>query len=183
MKGTLKFRCATPRGNEYISPGEQMQSLSAIPHIVKEHGGQMTSAPKIVEDTDGFDLIVFIECNTEETARDIGFRCACYLGNMNFNRGTGSEYEWEPEKTSGCFVATAVYGGYDTPEVRVLREFRDNNLSVTNLGRLVIRTYYRCGPFLAMIVGRSKMVRIVAQLLLDRIVSKYVQDVKRKNVG
>ena len=52
-----------------------------------------------------------------------------------------------------CFIATAVYGSYDAPEVRVLRRWRDGTLSTTPAGRAVIRTYYRLSPGLVRLVG------------------------------
>lgn len=35
------------------------------------------------------------------------------------------------EVTGGCYVATAVYGSYDCPQVWTLRRFRDNTLAAT----------------------------------------------------
>lgn len=52
-------------------------------------------------------------------------------------------------KKEGCYIATAVYGSYDAPEVRVLRRFRDEKLKKTVLGRAFVRAYYRLSPPLA----------------------------------
>lgn len=52
-------------------------------------------------------------------------------------------------KKEGCYIATAVYGSYDAPEVRVLRWFRDEKLKKTALGRAFVRAYYRLSPPLA----------------------------------
>ena len=41
----------------------------------------------------------------------------------------------------GCYVATAVYGSYDCPEVWTLRRYRDFELASTWYGRAFIRTY------------------------------------------
>ena len=41
-----------------------------------------------------------------------------------------------------CFVATAVYGNIDAPEVQTLRDFRDNVLSNYKLGQKFIDFYY-----------------------------------------
>lgn len=51
-----------------------------------------------------------------------------------------------PKKSGGCYVATAVYGSYDCPEVWVLRRFRDNSLMTTQLGRWLVRAYYAVSP-------------------------------------
>lgn len=44
--------------------------------------------------------------------------------------------------TKGCFVATAVYGDVNAPELQVLRDFKDNVLMETGLGRKAIDLYY-----------------------------------------
>lgn len=63
---------------------------------------------------------------------------------------------------SGCYIATAVYGGYDAAPVRVLRRFRDQRLRVTPLGRLFVRCYYRVSPCLvAHLGGRSWFTRLL----------------------
>ena len=47
-----------------------------------------------------------------------------------------------PPKSGGCYVATAVYGSYDCPEVWTLRRYRDYELDTTWYGRVFIKTYY-----------------------------------------
>ncbi len=46
-------------------------------------------------------------------------------------------------KKQGCYVATAVYGSYDCPEVWTLRRYRDNTLAETWYGRVFIKLYLR----------------------------------------
>jgi len=41
-----------------------------------------------------------------------------------------------------CFVATVFYGSDNTPEVQALREFRDNVLMRSSVGRMVVNSYY-----------------------------------------
>lgn len=75
--------------------------------------------------------------------------------------------------SGGCYIATAVYGSYDAPEVLVLREFRDERLAKSPWGRGFIRLYYRISPTLAKLVVRpaAPFNRIVRRLL-DSIVSR-----------
>ena len=54
-----------------------------------------------------------------------------------------------PKKKEGCFVATAVYGNYEHPDVRTLRTFRDDVLATCRPGRKFIQWYYRNGPVAA----------------------------------
>ncbi len=67
---------------------------------------------------------------------------------------TDSDEEKEEPK-GGCYIATAVYGSYDCPEVWVLRRFRDNILAKTWYGRTFIRTYYAISPTLVKWFGKT----------------------------
>lgn len=49
-------------------------------------------------------------------------------------------------KSGACYIATAIYGTYDCPQVWVLRRFRDNVLARTWYGRLFVRAYYTVSP-------------------------------------
>lgn len=53
------------------------------------------------------------------------------------------------EQKSGCYIATAVYGSYNAPEVIVLRHFRDCNLRKSLYGRSFIKLYYFISPTVA----------------------------------
>lgn len=53
------------------------------------------------------------------------------------------------ETREGCFIATAVYGSYDHPQVLQLRRFRDDCLKQSHWGRGFIRVYYYFSPALA----------------------------------
>ncbi|GCA91115.1 CFI-box-CTERM domain-containing protein [Microcystis aeruginosa] len=48
-----------------------------------------------------------------------------------------------------CFIATAVYGTYESPQVIKLRHFRDEKLRMYLLGKLFILIYYKLSPPLA----------------------------------
>ena len=51
-----------------------------------------------------------------------------------------------------CFIATAAYGSYAHPTVRVLRLFRDLVLEVTPAGHVFVSFYYRVSPPLAAMI-------------------------------
>ena len=75
-------------------------------------------------------------------------------------------------RESGCYVATAVYGSYDCPEVWTLRRFRDNTLDRTWYGRAFIRTYYAVSPTLVRWFGTTGWFRSLFKAPLDRLVRK-----------
>lgn len=55
-----------------------------------------------------------------------------------------------------CYVATAVYGSYDCPQVWTLRRYRDYTLAETWYGRAFIRTYYAISPTLVKWFGHTE---------------------------
>lgn len=98
--------------------------------------------------------------------------------NASFNPRTGkwtrpkAWYEKGKKSSSGCYVATAVYGNYDCPEVWTLRRFRDNKLSVTWYGRLFIYTYYAISPTIIKWFGKTKWFNKFWKTKLDKMVKK-----------
>lgn len=88
-------------------------------------------------------------------------------------------------KKGGCYVATAVYGSYDCPEVWTLRRYRDNTLAETWYGRAFIKTYYAISPTLVKWFGdtawfknmwKGKLDRMVANLQADGVESTPYED-------
>ena len=76
----------------------------------------------------------------------------------------------------GCYVATAVYGSYDCPQVWTLRRFRDDTLAGTWYGRAFIRAYYAISPTLVKWFGDSRWFRKLWRGPLDRMVRKLQRD-------
>lgn len=83
-----------------------------------------------------------------------------------------------PQTTSsgGCYVATAVYGSYDCPEVWTLRRYRDNDLAESPLGRLFIHTYYAISPTLVKWFGHTEWFKNMWKGKLDRMVKKLQEE-------
>lgn len=79
------------------------------------------------------------------------------------------------QKKSGCYVATAVYGSYDCPEVWTLRRFRDYSLATTFFGRLFIMLYYAISPTLVKWFGDTKWFKRMWKSTLDKMVEKLKQ--------
>lgn len=73
---------------------------------------------------------------------------------------------------SGCYVATAVYGSYDCPQVWTLRRYRDYTLAETWYGRAFIHTYYAISPTLVKWFGKTKWFKNMWKPRLDKMVIK-----------
>lgn len=94
------------------------------------------------------------------------------LKQVNSKSNTGS---------GGCYIATAVYGSYDCPQVWVLRRFRDDTLSRTWYGRAFIRSYYAVSPTLVKWFGKTDWFRNMWKPALDRIVKNLIEQGFRDN--
>ncbi len=79
-----------------------------------------------------------------------------------------------PEKTplqsNGCYVATAIYGSYDCPQVWTLRRYRDYTLAETWYGRAFVKTYYAISPTLFKWFGHAEWFKKLWRGKLDRMV-------------
>jgi tetratricopeptide (TPR) repeat protein len=76
-----------------------------------------------------------------------------------------------PPETS-CYIATAVYGSYEAPEVLILRRFRDNFLAPSAIGRLFIKVYYFISPPIAIRLKKARIANACVRKILDFIVSR-----------
>ena len=115
------------------------------------------------DDHDDFDdLESFYEDGYEE-GYDEGFDEGFHHSHKSSSHHSGN--------TGGCYVATAVYGSYDCPEVWTLRRFRDQYLKQSALGRLFIKFYYATSPTLVSWFGDKKAFQIPTRSALNPFVA------------
>lgn len=85
--------------------------------------------------------------------------------NTSSSSGSGSS-------GGGCYVATAVYGSYDCPQVWTLRRYRDDTLASTLAGRCFIHTYYAISPTLVRWFGKNDWFVNTSKRILDKMVRR-----------
>ena len=73
----------------------------------------------------------------------------------------------EGKGSTGCYIATCVYGSYDCPEVWTLRRFRDDIMQKSLLGKMFIRTYYATSPSIVAWFGRTRWFDKLFKFVLD----------------
>lgn len=76
------------------------------------------------------------------------------------------------ERIKGCYVATAVYGDYDCPQVWILRRYRDQYLSSRRFGRAFIKVYYALSPTAVKLFGKTRWFNHLWRNVLDRKICK-----------
>lgn len=78
----------------------------------------------------------------------------------------------QTNQTGGCYIATCVYGSYDSPEVKILRRYRDYKLAKNLFGRAFIKTYYKISPILVKWFGKNKWFKTFWRKRLDTMIKK-----------
>jgi len=100
---------------------------------------------------------------------------------FGINRGETDNYilkldNKEPSSSSGCFIATAVYGSYDAYEVLALRRWRDSSLSNTNIGQRFIKLYYKVSPSIALWIEGKSLISMFTKKLLDVFINIWLRN-------
>lgn len=72
----------------------------------------------------------------------------------------------------GCYIATAVYGGYEQPQVRILRKYRDEVLKKSLPGLIFIKIYYFISPYLAKNLKSGSRMTNITRRILDQFIRK-----------
>ena len=76
-----------------------------------------------------------------------------------------------------CFIATAAYGSYFHPEVKVLRNFRDNVLLKSDFGTRIVGLYYRYSPPFADYIRNKDILKGIIRIILKPIVFLILQPI------
>ena len=76
----------------------------------------------------------------------------------------------DDDSSDGCYIATAVYGTYDCPELWVLRRFRDYGLRKSIIGTAFVQFYYAVSPRLVRRFRNAERINRVSKSVLDLLV-------------
>lgn len=91
----------------------------------------------------------------------------------SYGEGGHREAELGTDKNGGgCFIASAVYGSDQAPQVQVLRTFRDEYLLRSTIGRRAVHYYYRFSPPVAVVVSANPRFTRCLKMCLDALVRK-----------
>ena len=145
-----------------LKRGEKMLAIKLIRDLT---GLSLEKCKNFIENIDSLDLH-----NPQDLTQFTSNRNATTNTSVNTNVNTNANTQ--STKSGGCYVATAVYGSYDCPQVWTLRRYRDNTLAKTWYGRLFIRTYYAISPTFVKWFGNTKLFKKLFQSKLDRMVAK-----------
>ena len=95
---------------------------------------------------------------TVGTIRDPGFPGNAVVGGGGgYNRGSNSGW---------CFIATAAYGSYFSPFVKILRDFRDTFLVTNRIGQSFVNWYYRTSQPIADFIAKSEFAKASVRIML-----------------
>lgn len=82
----------------------------------------------------------------------------------NMNGVSSFAWIWTVEKKlSPCFIATAAYGTPLHGDINVLRDFRDEYLMTSAVGRVFVKVYYTMSPPIADVISKHEWLRAVVR--------------------
>ncbi len=152
-----------------LVPNNVVSNDSEIAHLVGEVAKQWVYYTNALNDR--FNVMgSSINDATVEKYRGILARIKEGLPEEHQNVISGEDIT-NPSK-GACYVATAVYGSYDCPQVWTLRRFRDYTLDGSLAGQAFIKTYYAISPILVRMFGNTNWFKAMWKPILDKMVSK-----------
>ncbi|WP_046757211.1 CFI-box-CTERM domain-containing protein [Kordia jejudonensis] len=78
-------------------------------------------------------------------------------------------------KDSRCFIATAVYDSSESEEVLLFRQFRDEKLNTTVLGRISVNLYYLMSPQIARTISTKATTKKNLRKKIFNPIYKYIK--------
>ena len=157
-----------PADGAEVTEGEDLDVTAEVTNVGSESGTQAVTVTEPIKETNEA-----VEINSGETEELVFTIPGSELdGTVTITVETEDDTDSiSVTAVDPCFIATAAY---DTPlasEIDVLREFRDDILNQSGIGRLAVRIYYQTSPPVANWIRKSRRRRaIVRTYFVDPIV-------------
>jgi hypothetical protein len=88
----------------------------------------------------------------------------------NLHRAVQRRSSSSSSSSSGCYIATMAYGDYDHPQVMILRQFRDEVLDKSVVGKWFIKTYYLYSPKLVEKLKNKRRINAIIRKTLNQFI-------------
>jgi len=88
-----------------------------------------------------------------------------------------------PQKSSGCFIATATLGTEYHPYIDTFRNFRDERLLNHHFGKVFVKYYYVHSPSVASVIEKSNFLRKLSLFLFISPVHKLILLLQKKRTN
>lgn len=116
--------------------------------------------------TGGKGVLTIKDDSTGDTSRELIGGKAVIADPGMFGISSGSSSGSLSGGNGGCFIATAAFGSYLHPFVRILRDFRDRILMTNRFGHSFVAWYYRASPPIAERIRTSETMKAGVRILL-----------------
>jgi hypothetical protein len=120
-------------------------------------------------------LFIYLIAQAANSATNSSSNGSNSSSNGSNSSSSGSSGSSNGGGSSGCYIATMVYGSYEAPEVMVLRKFRDEKLNRSAAGRAFINWYYSWSPGFVQKYNHLKWLHKIIRIVLNgaiRLLSK-----------
>jgi cold shock CspA family protein/predicted RNA-binding Zn-ribbon protein involved in translation (DUF1610 family) len=149
-----------------IGQGPKGPKATSISIIAKAQINANQNGARNPKNTD--DRVTCPHCGKKMVPRIITNRGEVSKSVCPFCGGTFKDFGW-------CFIATAVYGDYEAPEVIALRRFRDEALQPSLLGQWFISIYYGLSPPIARFISKKPFILMIIKPFLNILAKRYIK--------
>lgn len=131
--------------------------------------------PPIPVEMKAYKISGFVTDGDRVSVKISGWKAGKLLSPKSFYNETTQSAVTEKKSKTGCFIATAAFGGVNNNSVQLLRSYRDASMSRSALGRCFISFYYIVSPTLASFIARSELAKRIARVFLTLVIRMLIE--------